>query len=118
MPLSHFSHYEDMYLDNCIAVTETDMTVRRPQKSEHGNAADQWPPKSWLTFWGEEEQRNERTFRACTESERYGVCDDEGQAYKNDIGSTALTQKHNYQRKKEGETHEQATTDRCRYPVL
>ena len=28
-------------------------------------------------------------FRACTESERYGVCDDEGQAYKNDIGSTA-----------------------------
>ena len=28
MPLSHSSHYEDMYLDNCIAVTETDMTVR------------------------------------------------------------------------------------------
>lgn len=28
------------------------------------------------------------------------------------------TKKHNYQRKKEGETHEQATTDRCRYPVL
>ena len=40
MPLSHSSHYEDMYLDNCIAVTETDMTVRRPQKSEHGNAAE------------------------------------------------------------------------------
>ena len=28
-------------LDNGTAVTETDMTVRRPQKSEHGNAADQ-----------------------------------------------------------------------------
>ena len=40
MPLSHSSHYEDMYLDNCIAVTETDMTVRRPQKSEHGDAAE------------------------------------------------------------------------------
>ena len=83
MPLSHSSHYEDMYLDNCIAVTETDMTVRRPQKSEHGNAAEA-----------------------------------PGQAYKNDIGSTVPTKKHNYQRKKEGETHEQATTDRCRYPVL
>ena len=54
MPLSHSSHYEDMYLDNCIAVTETDMTVRRPRKSEHGNAAEA-----------------------------------PGQAYKNDIGSTA-----------------------------
>ena len=53
------------------------MTVRRPQKSEHGNAAEA-----------------------------------PGQAYKNDIGSTAPNQKHNYQRKKEGETHEQATTDR------
>ena len=40
MPLSHSLHYEDMYLDNCIAVTETDMTVRRPRKSEHGNAAE------------------------------------------------------------------------------
>ena len=40
MPLSHSSHYEDMYLDNCIAVTETDMTVRRSQKSEHGDAAE------------------------------------------------------------------------------
>ena len=59
------------------------MTVRRPRKSEHGNAAET-----------------------------------PGQAYKNDIGSTAPTKKHNYQRKKEGETHEQATTDRCRYPVL
>ena len=58
MPLSHSSHYEDMYLDNCIAVTETDMTVRRPQKSEHGNAAET-----------------------------------PGQAYKNDIGSTAPNQK-------------------------
>lgn len=27
-------------LDNGIAVTETDMTVRRPRKSEHGNAAE------------------------------------------------------------------------------
>ncbi len=70
-------------LDNGIAVTETDKTVRRPRKSEHSNTAET-----------------------------------PGQAYKNDIGSTALNQKHNYQRKKEGETHEQATTDRCRYPVL
>ena len=54
MPLSHSSHYEDMRLDNCIAVTEIDMTVRRSQKSEHGNAAET-----------------------------------PGQAYKNDIGSTA-----------------------------
>ena len=63
-------------LDNGIAVTETEMTVRRPQKSEHGNAAET-----------------------------------PGQAYKNDIGSTAPNQKNNYQRKKEGETHEQATAD-------
>ena len=41
------------------------MTVRRPQKSEHGDAAEA-----------------------------------PGQAYKNDIGSTAPTKKHNYQRKK------------------
>ena len=52
MPLSHFSHYEDMYLDNCIAVTETDMTVRRPQKSEHGNAADQGAPEKLADFLG------------------------------------------------------------------
>ena len=52
MPLSHSSHYEDMYLDNCIAVTETDMTVRRPQKSEHGNAADQGVPEKSADFLG------------------------------------------------------------------
>ena len=40
MSLSYSSHYEDMYLENCIAVTETDMTVRRFRKSEHGNAAE------------------------------------------------------------------------------
>ena len=40
MSLSYSSHYEDMYLENCIAVTETDMTVRRPQKSEHSDAAE------------------------------------------------------------------------------
>ena len=52
MPLSHSSHYEDMYLDNCIAVTETDMTVRRPRKSEHGNAADQGVPEKSADFLG------------------------------------------------------------------
>ena len=41
------------------------MTVRRPQKSEHGDAAEA-----------------------------------PGQAYKNDIGSTAPTKKHNYQLKR------------------
>ena len=25
-------------------------------------------PKKFMTFWGEEEQRNERAFRACTET--------------------------------------------------
>ena len=45
-------------LDNGIAVTETDKTVRRPRKSEHSNTAET-----------------------------------PGQAYKNDIGSTALNQK-------------------------
>lgn len=52
MPHSHFSHYEEMCLDNCIAVTETDMTVRRPQKSEHGNAADQGAPEKSADFLG------------------------------------------------------------------
>lgn len=52
MPLSHSSHYEDMYLENCIAVTETDMTVRRPQKSEHGDAADQGVPEKSADFLG------------------------------------------------------------------
>ena len=52
MPLSHSSHYEDMYLDNCIAVTETDMTVRRPQKSEHSDAADQGDPEKSADFLG------------------------------------------------------------------
>ena len=52
------------------------------------------PPKSRQTFWGEEEQRRERTFRALHGNERNKVCDDEakrrcgetpGQGQKNDI---------------------------------
>ena len=34
-------------------------------------------PKSRKTFWGEEEQRRERTFRALHGNERNKVCDDE-----------------------------------------
>ena len=34
-------------------------------------------PKSRKTFWGEEEQRRERTFRALHGNEQYKVCDDE-----------------------------------------
>ena len=39
-------------LDNGTAVTETDMTVRRPQKSEHGDAADQGVPEKSADFLG------------------------------------------------------------------
>lgn len=34
-------------------------------------------PKSRKTFWGEEKQRRERTFRVLHGNERYKVCDDE-----------------------------------------
>lgn len=34
-------------------------------------------PEKSKTFWGEEEQRRERTFRAMHGNERYKVCDDE-----------------------------------------
>ena len=37
------------------------------------------PPKSRKTFWGEEEQRSEQTFRAKHGNERYEVCDDESE---------------------------------------
>ena len=62
------------------------MTVPRPWGS----------PKSRQTFWGEEEQRRERVFRAWHGNERYKVCDDEstvtpldGAGIENDIRKNA-----------------------------
>ena len=47
-------------------------------------------PKSQQTFWGEEEQRRERTFRALYGNERYKVCDDESETtpLKKGLGTT------------------------------
>ena len=48
-------------------------------------------PKSRKTFWGEEEQRRERTFRALHGNERNKVCDDEA---KRRCGETPGQERH------------------------
>lgn len=42
-------------------------------------------PEKLKTFWGEKEQRNKQTFRVCTESKRYEVCDDEAKRLRGEI---------------------------------
>ena len=51
-----------MDLDNGIAVTETDMTVRRPQKSEHGDAAE-IPGQAYKNRIGRTAQTTKQTYQ-------------------------------------------------------
>ena len=60
-------------------------------------------PKSRMTFWGEEEQRNEWAFRACTETNDIVACDDESTGITN-IGFWYQNPKHKAKNSKNSTT--------------
>ena len=72
MPLSHSSHYEDMYLDNCIAVTETDMLLSTKQETSRllGEDTEERQARQLIAHKRQDQHRNSISKRKRSDPER------------------------------------------------
>ena len=60
-----------------LRISRPHRKIRRFGDGWQSGFADMGTPKSRKTFWGEEEQGSERSFRRKAETEKNGLCDDE-----------------------------------------